>query len=237
MADTCYNLILMLNIHRKSLFLIFAILCLLTIGYLFFAPAYSTSALSIENLSNDEYFMASAMAEIGKNFEFEGFPIGAVIERDGKIIGRSSNKLFTRNNPTSHAEYIAIDKAINNIKASYPNEKYPDFFKNATLYTTLEPCPMCSGKATMLRFKRIVICDTDEEWGYFTKQNNLNNFPENPIIEYSNLDICKDIRNQDGWNVEDLWQQGKGYAAGINQVPSKLDFVIRKTLYYFNRVF
>ena len=180
--------------------------------------------------------MASAIAEIGKSFDFEGFPIGAVVERDKKIIGQSSNKLFSRNNPTSHAEYLAIDKAINSIKENYPGEKYPDFFKDATLYTTLEPCPMCAGKTTMLRFKRIVICDNDEEWGYFTKQKNMNNFPESPIVEYSNLNICKELRSQTDWNINSLWHQGQGYAAATNQVPSKLDFLIRKIFYYFDRI-
>jgi len=67
----------------------------------------------------------------------EGGPFGCVIVKDGKIIGRGNNKVTSTNDPTAHAEIIAIRNACKNLNTFQ--------LSGCTLYTSCEPCPMCLG--------------------------------------------------------------------------------------------
>jgi guanine deaminase len=67
----------------------------------------------------------------------EGGPFGCVIVKDGKIIGSGNNKVTSSNDPTAHAEIIAIRNACNNLKSFQ--------LTGCTIYTSCEPCPMCLG--------------------------------------------------------------------------------------------
>ncbi|MDP3740833.1 MAG: nucleoside deaminase [bacterium] len=191
-------------------------------------PAYTARPASLQGLSKDDYYMAMAFAEIGKMTPEDGWPVGAVVVRDDKIIGRGSNRLFASNNPTQHAEYIAVDRSIKYIQKYYPEENYADFFKNATVYVTLEPCAMDTGKITMLRFKRLVFCDIDEDWGGFGDSTFIQDFPHKVEAATSTLSICKTLQEREGWNHPELWEMGRKYASSTSQIPSRLDRVIKK---------
>ncbi|MEK9181230.1 MAG: nucleoside deaminase [Patescibacteria group bacterium] len=199
----------------------------ITATVLSFIPAYRVTPADLSNLTEDERFMAQAFAEIGKTNPADGYPVGAMVVREGKIIGRSSNRLFSTNNPTQHAEYRAVDEAIEKIQRQYPNEKYPDFFKDATVYVTLEPCPMDAGKITTLRFKKVVYCDIDEDWGGFGTVSSPSGFPHQVNVEQSTLPLCRQLRARPGWNFPELWELGKSYAQATNQVPSRLSELLR----------
>jgi tRNA(adenine34) deaminase len=84
-------------------------------------------------------------------------PVGAVVVRENRIIGRGYNQTEKLNDPTAHAEMIAISAACSAI-----GEKY---LYNCTLYVTLEPCPMCAGAIIWSRMKRIVFGASDEKSG------------------------------------------------------------------------
>ena len=193
-------------------------------------PAYRSSPSALDELSDDEYFMVMAFAEIGKMDRREGWPVGAVVVRNGQVIGRGSNMLFASNNPTQHAEYIAIDQAVKTAQSEYPEEKYPDFFRDSTVYVTLEPCPMDAGKIIMLQFKRVVVCDRDEAWGTFGSVNTLQGYPKNVDFSFSELELCKNLRAKEGWNYDELWEIGRQYAQATGQVPSKLEFWWKKLI-------
>jgi tRNA(adenine34) deaminase len=227
LADKKYR-----NNRVRKIFITISLLLLaaLVFGaiYLALTPAYSAAPLPLDKLSGDERFMANAFAEIGKMDSADGYPVGAVVVRDGKIIGRSSNQLFSTNNPTQHAEYRAVDDAIRQIQKEHPQEKYPDFFKNATVFVTLEPCPMDAGKITMLRFERVVYCDIDEQWGGFGTVNSPAGFPNTVKVEQSTLPLCQQLRQKPGWNFPELLDAGRGYAAATGQVPSRLSRFIKK---------
>ncbi len=89
---------------------------------------------------NDQHqiFMRAAieLAQQGMNNN-EGGPFGAVIVKDGKIIGRGNNQVTSSNDPTAHAEVVAIRDACKNIKAYQ--------LDGCIIYTSCEPCPMCLG--------------------------------------------------------------------------------------------
>ena len=84
-------------------------------------------------------------------------PVGAVVEIAGEIAGRGANAPIGRNDPTAHAEIIALREAAQNIG----NYRLTD----ATLYCTLEPCVMCAGALVAARVKRLVFGARDLRFG------------------------------------------------------------------------
>ena len=92
-------------------------------------------------------------------------PIAAIIARDGEIISQAKNEVRTKNDPTAHAEIIAIKKACKKLN----NFRLPD----CTIYTTLEPCIMCAGAIIETRFKKIIISAPDEKRGAIISKLNL----------------------------------------------------------------
>lgn len=105
----------------------------------------------------DEIFMKEALKEANKAYKLNEIPIGAVLVKDGVIISRGFNSTILSNDSTSHAEIIALREAFK-IENNY---RLPEF----TLYTTLEPCIMCSGAIIESRIKRLVIGALDPKRG------------------------------------------------------------------------
>ncbi len=96
----------------------------------------------------DEQFMRAALAEAKVAGQADEVPVGAVVVRNGEIIGRGLNRPVQDCDPTAHAEIVAIRAAA----ASEKNYR----LKDTTLYVTLEPCTMCVGALVQARVKRIV---------------------------------------------------------------------------------
>ena len=90
----------------------------------------------------------------------EDVPIGAIIVKDGKIIGRGENRVQKSKNPTLHAEIVAINKACKKL-----NTKFLD---DCDLYVTLEPCAMCATAISFARIKNIYFAAADEKGGGIT---------------------------------------------------------------------
>jgi tRNA(adenine34) deaminase len=87
----------------------------------------------------------------------EEVPIGAVVVVDNKIIGRGNNSNKTLQDPTAHAEMIAITAACNKLQSRY--------LEQGTLYVTIEPCSMCAGAIVLARVKRLVFGAKDPKAG------------------------------------------------------------------------
>lgn len=101
--------------------------------------------------------MAQAYNESLKAWQANEVPIGAVIEFNGAIIARAFNQVESLNDPTAHAEILAITQAT---------EAIGDWRLNgATLYVTKEPCPMCSGASIMARLSKVVYAVPDPKMG------------------------------------------------------------------------
>jgi tRNA(adenine34) deaminase len=107
--------------------------------------------------SRDEFFMREALAEAKLAAQNGEVPIGAVLVSNGEIIAKAHNESVAMNDPTAHAEILAIRKACQARK----NYRIPD----STLYVTLEPCAMCLGAAVQARIKKLVYGADDPKSG------------------------------------------------------------------------
>ena len=106
---------------------------------------------------DDERFMRAALAEALTANEEGDVPVGAVVVRAGKIIGRGYNQRERLHDPTAHAEMIALTAA----SAAADSWRLDD----CTLYVTLEPCTMCAGAIVLARIARLVFGATDPKAG------------------------------------------------------------------------
>src|SRR5919198_1625280 len=105
----------------------------------------------------DEHFMRLAIREAERALEHEDVPIGAVVVRAGEVIGAGHNERELRQDPTAHAEVIALRAAAAAVGSWRVLE--------ATLYVTLEPCAMCAGAIVLARVPRVVYGCADPKAG------------------------------------------------------------------------
>jgi len=155
---------------------------------------------------DEEYFMRQALREAQGAYTEGEVPIGCVIVKDGKVIGRGRNHMETLRDPTAHAEILAIGAA----SGSLENWR----LDGCTLYATLEPCPMCAGAILNSRIAKVVYGSKDKRLGALgSAYNILDGNPLNRIIEVSGgvlgeecLDLLRsffqDLRRRPSKSVE-----------------------------------
>lgn len=102
-------------------------------------------------------FMEAAFAEAEAARDRGEVPIGAVVVRDGTVLAKAGNRTRELNDPTAHAEILAIREACRLMAG----ERLPD----ADLYVTLEPCPMCAAAISFARIRRLYFGAADEKGG------------------------------------------------------------------------
>jgi tRNA(adenine34) deaminase len=105
----------------------------------------------------DEYFMRLALREAQRALDHDDVPIGAVVVRDGELIGSAHNERELRQDPTAHAEIAALKQAA----GAGGGWRVLD----AVMYVTLEPCAMCAGAIVLSRLPRIVFGAWDPKAG------------------------------------------------------------------------
>src|ERR1700741_1426563 len=106
----------------------------------------------------DENFMQHALREAERAYDEGEVPVGAVVVMKNKIIARGYNMTEKLNDPTAHAEMIALTSAFNYVTGKY--------LPKAFLYVTVEPCLMCAGAMYWGKLKKIVWGANDEKNGY-----------------------------------------------------------------------
>ncbi len=105
----------------------------------------------------DEYFMRLALREAERAPEHDDIPIGAVIVRDGEVVGSGHNERELRSDPTAHAEMIALRDAAR-ARSTWR-------ILDSVIYVTLEPCAMCAGALVLARVPRVVFGAWDPKAG------------------------------------------------------------------------
>ena len=141
----------------------------------------------------DEKFMLEALKEARIAAEAGEMPVGCIIEMDGEIIARAHNECEAAHDPTAHAEILAIRRAAAAV-GGWRLDK-------ATLYVTLEPCPMCAGAIMQGRLKQLVFGAPDPGQGCAGSLYRITEDPAFPhfcpshggVMEPECADIMKDF--------------------------------------------
>jgi tRNA(adenine34) deaminase len=108
-------------------------------------------------MKTDEEYMQIALDEAQKAFAADEVPVGAVVVSEGIILARAYNSPITNNDPSAHAEMLALRKAADAL-GNYR-------LKGASLYVTLEPCVMCAGAIVQARLSRLIFGARDPKSG------------------------------------------------------------------------
>jgi tRNA(adenine34) deaminase len=108
-------------------------------------------------ITQHEQWMKIALREAQRAFNADEVPVGAIIVHEREIIGRGYNQIEQLQDPTAHAEMIAITAASNHLHSRR--------LENCTLYVTLEPCPMCAGAVVLARIPTLVFSSYDPKAG------------------------------------------------------------------------
>jgi tRNA(adenine34) deaminase len=118
----------------------------------------------------DEYFMRLALREAARALDHDDVPIGAIVVRDGEVIGTGHNERELREDPTAHAELIALREAARALGSWR--------ILDAVMYVTLEPCAMCAGGIVLSRIPRVVFGAVDPKAGAAGSVLNVLDTPE-----------------------------------------------------------
>jgi len=111
----------------------------------------------MSTMSYHEKWMEQAFCEAEKAFQKKEVPVGAVVVFEDRVIGRGHNLIETLQDPTAHAEMIAITSAANYLGTWR--------LEDTVLYVTLEPCPMCAGAIINSRIPQLVFGTFDPRFG------------------------------------------------------------------------
>lgn len=133
-------------------------------------------------------YMDIALEEAKKAMELGEVPVGAVIIKDNKIISKAHNLKETLNDPTAHAEILAIQKATKALK----NWR----LSGCEMYVTLEPCPMCAGAILQSRISKLHIGTFDDKTGACGSVVN--------IVQNDNLNFFLDLKWEYNKDCSDL---------------------------------
>ena len=147
-------------------------------------------------MSDHHYFLAEAIAEARLGLSSGGIPIGAVIVVEGEIIGRGHNKRVQHGSAIHHGETNALENA---------GRRPAQVYRQATMYTTLSPCAMCTGSVLLYGIPRVVIGENETFMG---EEDHL----RSRGIEVVNLDNeeCKQLMRDFIAEFPELWSEDIG---------------------------
>ncbi|MGB9668310.1 MAG: nucleoside deaminase [Thermosulfidibacteraceae bacterium] len=127
-------------------------------------------------MKDKEKLMLIAIEEAKKAFEIGEVPVGAIVVKDGVIIGKGHNKRESKQNPVLHAEIVAIMEASKKLKSWR--------LEGCEIYVTLEPCPMCAGALILSRIKKVYFGARDPKKGAIVSKLNLLEVKFNHSVEW-----------------------------------------------------
>ena len=136
-------------------------------------------------MNDDSYFMGLALEQAEQAYSLGEVPIGAVLVLDGAVIAAAHNMRETWNDATAHAEMIVIKQSCEKLQRWR--------LTGATLYVTIEPCPMCAGGLVMSRITRLVYGSADYKAGAV---ESLFNVPQHPALNH-NLQVTAGVRSEE----------------------------------------
>ena len=143
--------------------------------------------------------MKTALKEAEHAFDAGEVPVGAVVVRQGQIVGRGRNMVEQLGDPTAHAEMIALTAACETLGSK--------LLTGCTLYVTLEPCPMCAGAIVLSRLARLVFGAFDEKAG---AASTLYNIPQDVRLNHQ-VEIVSGVEaDRSAALLQTFFQQRRG---------------------------
>jgi len=133
---------------------------------------------------SQEFFMKTALKQAELAFAADEVPVGAVVVANNQIIGKGFNRVETLNDPTAHAEMLAITAASSFLNSKYLNE--------CAIYVTVEPCVMCYGAIKNARIKQVILGCLEPKHGFtnfVSKSSKLN--IKTGILEGESVELMK----------------------------------------------
>jgi cytosine deaminase len=147
-------------------------------------------------MTETENMIHQAFEEAKKGLQEGGIPIGSVLVHQGKIIGRGHNRRVQNNSAILHAEMDALENA---------GRQTAKVYRECTLYTTLSPCPMCSGAVLLYGIPKVVI---GENQTFMGEENLLKERGVN--IQVLNHSGCRQMMKQFIQDQPELWNEDIG---------------------------
>jgi tRNA(adenine34) deaminase len=130
--------------------------------------------LTLENAIDDEQVMQLALEEARRCLDHGDVPIGAVVTREGEVLAAAGNERESANDPTAHAEILALRAAAAALGSWH--------LEGCTLTVTLEPCAMCAGAVVLSRLDRVVFGAADPKAGF---AGSLGNLAQDPRLNHT----------------------------------------------------
>jgi len=147
-------------------------------------------------MTQDEQFMHEALSLAQQAAELGEVPVGAIVVKDGVIVGRGSNAPIGSHDPSAHAEILALRDAAKNIG----NYRLVD----CSLYVTLEPCAMCAGAIQHARIGQLVFGAKDPKTGACGSVVNL--MAEDKLNHHTDV-VAGVLENECGQLLSDFFKQ------------------------------
>ena len=139
----------------------------------------------LRRMDGHERWMEAALDEARRAEAHGEVPVGAVVVGEGRILGRGGNRTLTLQDPTAHAEILAIREAAGRLGSWR--------LTGCDLYVTLEPCAMCAGAIVLARLERLVIGADDPKAGMC---GSLENLVQNPRLNHR-VELVRGIRAEE----------------------------------------
>jgi len=158
---------------------------------------------------NNEYFMREALRLANKAVEADEVPVGAVVVREGKIIGRAYNQVELLKDATAHAEMLAVTQA----EAAVGDWRLTD----CDLYVTKEPCAMCAGALVHTRVRRVIFGCADPGSG---AAGSVINLLQMPALNHG-CDIASGVlENECAAILRDFFRERRGARSEIDRLEA-----------------
>jgi cytosine/creatinine deaminase len=143
-----------------------------------------------------DIFLQAAVEEALLGLREGGIPIGSVLVHDGRIIGRGHNRRIQKNSTVLHGEMDALENA---------GRLHPSIYRECVLYTTLSPCPMCSGAILLYKIPHVII---GENQTFLGAEEHLR--ANGVVLEVRNEPLCVSMMNDFIRDRPELWNEDIG---------------------------
>ena len=154
-------------------------------------------------IQQHQKFMLQAFHLAEDAYDEDEIPVGALVVKESRIIGKGYNQTERLKDPTAHAEMIAISAACSTLENKY--------LEGCTLYVTKEPCPMCAGALVWSKIKRVVFGASDTDAGACGSAFNL---AANRRLNHQ-VEVVQGVMEQDcEWLLKKFFQERRGQGNG-----------------------